>query len=184
MVVRSEIDACITPTDPLSEDDEIGFNCDVAPSQTLSTDPILTPCGLRIIPSSNPPTPQSRLLELSTIKSSTFPTWNARERYPQLYFSQVPNHYLASHVEGTISQINKRDLHKSPEMLFYAPIIEPKLRMLRTLLEMIQIAVITGVRRSRGTKCFSLVYTQGRLSLFERTGDRCLPDEAFDMFDA
>ncbi|KAJ3561667.1 hypothetical protein NP233_g10056 [Leucocoprinus birnbaumii] len=187
MVVRSEIDACIPAADSLLDtDSDEGFpDADsttfipALPPQ-LSPGPTSTKFGLKIIPSLNPPTPQSHLIELSTTKLSNFSTWNAKERYPQLYFSQVPNHYLASHVNGTITQINKRDLHKSPEILFYAPIVEPKLRMLRKLLEMIQGEVVTQYRRSRGTrKSFSLVYINGRLKLFERVGDRCLPDEAF-----
>ncbi|KAF5360700.1 hypothetical protein D9756_004995 [Leucocoprinus leucothites] len=184
MVVRSEIDACIP--DDEAEDNDDPTSPEELPSHPspMPPSPISTKFGLKIIPSPNPPTPQTHLIELSTIKSSTFPVWNAHERYPQLYFSQVPNHYLASHVCGTINQINKRDLHKSPEMLFYAPTAEPKLRMLRKLLEMIQQEVIVQARRSGGKlKSFSLVYRHGRLTLLERVGSRCLPDEAFAMFE-
>ncbi|KXN81798.1 hypothetical protein AN958_03724 [Leucoagaricus sp. SymC.cos] len=62
--------------------------------------------------------------------------------------------------------------------------MEPKLRTLRKLLELIQMEVIRQACQSRGTrKCFSLVYLHGQLSLFERVGTRCLPDEAFAMFE-
>jgi hypothetical protein len=187
MVVRSEIDACIAPS---HDGDDASQEREYSPSQTLTSQftspptPIPTPFGLTIIPSQNTPTRQSHLVELSTIKSSTFRSWNAKERYPQLYFSQVPNHYLAQHVQGTITEISKRHLHRSPEMLFYAPIIKPKLRMLRKLLEKIQSVVIKRARRNHGAhKSFSLVFLHGRLSLFERIGKRSLPDEAFAMFE-
>lgn len=185
MVVRSEIDACL----PFSDDND-GVTVNAWTSQTpsisqpLSSNPLSTSFGLTIIPSSNTPTPQSHLIELSTTQASTFPTWNAKERYPQLYLSQVPNHYLASHTNGTITHIDKRNLHSSPEILFYAPTMEPNFKRLRELLGMIQSVVITRARRSRGTrKSFSLVYLHGQLSLYERVGERCLPSEVFTMFD-
>ncbi|KXN81799.1 hypothetical protein AN958_03725, partial [Leucoagaricus sp. SymC.cos] len=185
MVVRSEIDACLPAShSPLTENGDESMSPQTPTIQLSSSTPISTPFGLTILPSSNQPVPQSHLIELSTVRTSTFPTWNAKERYPQLYFSQVPNHYLASHLDGTIDQINKRNLHSSPEIRFYAPIMEPKLRMLRKLLELIQMEVIRQACQSRGTrKCFSLVYLHGQLSLFERVGTRCLPDEAFAMFE-
>lgn len=47
---------------------------------------------------------------------------------------------------------------------------------------MIQMEVIKQSRRFPNVNSFSLVYENGKLSLFERVGERCLPDEAFAMF--
>ncbi|XP_006462526.1 hypothetical protein AGABI2DRAFT_119382 [Agaricus bisporus var. bisporus H97] len=185
MVVRSEIDACI-PSAPQSSYDFIN---EIVPSkseqESSSSQQITTAFGLNIIPSPNPPTPQSHLIELSTVstsKTTTFQTWNAKERYPQLFFSQVPNHYLACHTKGLITQVRKRDIHTSPEILFYQPTIQPQFKTLRHLLHMIQMEVIKQSRRFPNVNSFSLVYKNGQLSLFERVGERCLPDEAFAMF--
>lgn len=187
MVVGSEMDACLPSTQPSPEGGTGASNNPTAQTvtpQSSSSGPVSTEFGLTIIPSQNPPTPQSHLIELSTIKTSTFPTWNAKERYPQLYFSQVPNLYLARHTEGMITQIDKRNLHTSPEILFYAPTVEPQLKKLRMLLQTIQSEVIIRARQSPGMRrSFSLVYLNGQLNLFERVGERCLPTEAFAMFD-
>jgi hypothetical protein len=177
MVVRSEIDACL-PSTPQSSHDTGSENF---PSQIIPT-----AFGLNIIPSPNPPTPQSHLIELSTVsttKTTTFQTWNAKERYPQLYFSQVPIHYLACHTEGRITQIIKRNVHTSPEIERFQPTVEPELQKFRHLLHMIQTEVVHQSRKFPRMKSFSLVYMYGQLSLFERIGERCLPDEAFAMFD-
>ncbi len=187
-MVRSEIDACIPPTESPFEG-AFTSPIDNETAQILSShfndDPIHTPYGLTIIPSPNPPTPQTSLIELSTIKVSKKPTglWLAEERYPQLFLSQVPNHYLAYHAQGTITSIHKRNLHSSPEIRNSADQMKVKLNQLRELLVSVQSAVLAQVYRSGKRRCFSLVYVKGELALYERVGERCLPTEVLAMFD-
>lgn len=122
------------------------------------------------------------MIELSTLKQNKS-AWLAEERYPQLFLSQVPNHYLAFHATGTITRIDKRDLQRSPELRSSAHQMQPKMNQLRELLVRIQSAVLAQAYQSFGKrKCFSLVYAKGQLVLYERVGERCLPEEALAMF--
>lgn len=135
--------------------------------------------GLDIISGGNPNIPDSAIIELATTTRKL--DW--KERYPQLFFSQTPHHFLAWHDQlrmGTFTRIDKRTID-CPLLQAANLRLQPAFKKLRATLELIQRIVIEHGCEERLT----LLCTNKRLEVHKRLDQRsCLPEEALALFDS
>jgi hypothetical protein len=122
--------------------------------------------------------PQSAIIEMTTRSVYREAQYDWKESYPQLFLSQTPHHFLAVHQRGQFLRVNKRRLQSS-ELDRVATSIQPDLKQLRRLLDIIKQLVIKHGERGR----LSLVCQGGVLKVFQRDSqDSCLPDEVLERF--
>lgn len=184
MVVRFEVDACI-PTAAVRKSANIDELTDtlanVSIAQTQKSLPKSISHGLTILRGGQI-SPQSSMIELSTVSQRRRAEYNWKELYPQLFLSQTPHHFLAIHDRGRFLTIEKRRLETrtSTELVNAAKDLQVNLRKLRAALGKIQEMVKEEGERGR----ISLVCENGVLSVFERVGrEGCLPDEFMARFE-
>lgn len=137
--------------------------------------------------------PQSSVVEMTTrsIKRRQYFDWT--EDYPQLFFSQVPHHFLATHEAGNFHKIEKRRMalstddratliaaaagitsvdpetsypHPDPVFTHEAEKFQPTLRKLYALLRHIQDFVVQNEGLTMSG--FTLVCEGGKLKIYER----------------
>ncbi|RDB14674.1 hypothetical protein Hypma_016260 [Hypsizygus marmoreus] len=197
MVVRFEVDACIaseaptsapksTPAKPGSSanvDDLIGALSGVTLSTAVpGSSPSTVADGAReiIVIHGGAEVPQSAIVELTTRSERNAASFDFKESYPQLFLSQTPHHFLAVHERGRFTRMTKRQL-ESPEIKNLAvDIIQPDLKKLRRVLDVIMALAIKHGERGR----LSLVCQGGDLKVYERVSDKsCLPDDILQRFD-
>jgi hypothetical protein len=194
MVVRFEVDACIPPEEITSSgpgattnvDDLIGAlaNVDLTPKSESTSTPNISKANtvpkLTVLAAGSE-VPQSAIVELTTRSVNRAMDYDWKESYPQLYLSQTPHHFLAVHERGRFVRVDKRKLGSSELREVMKDVIQPDLKKLRRLLDLIKELVFEHGQRGR----LSLVCQGGELKVFERTEQKsCLPDEFMDKFSA
>lgn len=144
----------------------------------LSGNDIKRSFGLGIIRRGSADIPDNAIIELATTTRKL--DW--KERYPQLFFSQTPHHFLAWHDQlqmGTFFRIDKRTID-CPLLQAANARLQPSLKKLRAALEVIQRIVIEHGHRERLT----LLCIGKQLQVYKRSDQKsCLPDEARALFE-
>lgn len=107
--------------------------------------------------------PQSSLLEIKTRTGEGEIDW--REIYPQLFFSQTPNLYIARHQQGLFSgtSVTKYDL-ASPELTKAAQAAGKVMARMHELLE----AIVCAARKEGEGVGMALTYDGKELALYRR----------------
>ena len=117
--------------------------------------------------------PHSSLIEL---KSSAKIKWP--ETYPQLWLSQTPWLYKASHNDGQFHTLNKTAL-ESPELAEIAEKSKVRFERLRDALRTIKDIVVDAGLQGR----LSFVLERGELKVYDRASKKsCLPSDAMALF--
>jgi len=177
MVVRFEVDACL-PCDALStsssHDSTVlpesgGRPTTGKPSSRLSSNPH----DVKIIRAGSQ-VPQTHLLEIKTHSRSN-PKW--ARTYPQLYLSQTPHIYYASHTKGVFSTVTKYTTGEG-----YLVSVDQSARegfkKLRKLL-----GEIKSLVQRYGATRISLVCEGRELKVYRiPEGQICLPKDALALF--
>ncbi|TFY73206.1 hypothetical protein EWM64_g10806 [Hericium alpestre] len=155
MVVRFEVDACLSPGKGAAELHIL--------EDSLST-PIVSPgvtiCqGLRIIRAGSEVSQES-LVELKTCREiRNCVQWS--QVFPQLYLSGTPWLHAGFHENGTFSRVETRNM---VEMQEQRSNFEPRLQQLGQTLKTIQELAVTHGKNTR----LSLVLQDRRLSVYKR----------------
>ncbi|KAF9452954.1 hypothetical protein P691DRAFT_802805 [Macrolepiota fuliginosa MF-IS2] len=179
MIMQFEVDAYLpTPKESSTPPAETADTLAEAISTiNLAEDEVGRSFGLGIIRKGNSNIPNSAIIELATTTRQV--DW--KERYPQIFFSQTPNHFLARHDQlqmGTFTRIDKRAID-CPVLQAANSRLQPAFKKLRAALEAIQRIVMEHGHGERLT----LLYTNKRLEVYKRLDDKsCLPDEALALF--
>lgn len=195
MVVRFEVDACLPSGQPepktAMKPPIADYDADEAllgalsglsigtssQSKAMSSPSPLTSTDLKIFRAGTQ-VPQSNLLELTTRSEISAANFDWGDAYPQLYFSQTPNHYLAVHRSGTFFSIAKRRIGEK-DLVGIESRAQPGFRKLRKILGEIQ----TIVKRGGASGRISLVCKNGVLKVHERNGkENCLPEDSLALF--
>lgn len=181
MVLQFEVDAYLpnpqeTPASTSTTTDALAEGISDTES---SEDSIRRSFGLGIIRKGNTDIPDDALVELATTTRKL--DW--KERYPQLFFSQTPHHFLAWHDQlrmGTFTRVDKRTID-CPLLQAANTRLQPAFKKLRAALAFIQNIVIEHGHDKR----LSLLCTNKRLEVYQRleSGLACLPDEALALFE-
>lgn len=185
MVVRFEVDACMPPPRQrhLSKDEpSVDSLADQMQNMSLTSTAALfsssTMPALTIIKAGNY-VPQAATVELATCAEHRRQSFNWKEGYPQLFLSQTGHHFLAVHFRGRFTSLEKRKL-SSPELQAVHKEMQPELKKLRKILEIIQRVVIKHGSSGR----LSFVCSDGQLAVYKRKSQAsCLPDEAMSCFE-
>ncbi|KIY73430.1 hypothetical protein CYLTODRAFT_387077 [Cylindrobasidium torrendii FP15055 ss-10] len=121
------------------------------------------------------PTAQSNLVELATITSKWAPKFKWEDRYPQLYLSATPYHYLGVHSYGIFQRYEKR---RTEEMETQKETMKRDLYKLRDILLAIQ-----GLVVDHGEEKVSILYRDKEMKVYKRSNDAsCLPKDYMDLF--
>ncbi|KAF9651351.1 hypothetical protein BDM02DRAFT_3091263 [Thelephora ganbajun] len=197
LVVRFEVDACLPSDDPESktirkphidnddDDDDTAllgalsglFIGASSHSTTMSSPSPLTSADLKMFRAGTQ-VPDSNLLEMTTRSEISAANFDWGDAYPQLYFSQTPNHYLAVHRNGTFFSIAKRRIGER-DLVAIESRAQPGFRQLKEILGEIQAMVKKGGTGGR----ISLVCKDGVLKVHERTSkESCLPEDSLALF--
>ncbi|KAG6829788.1 hypothetical protein H0H92_003443 [Tricholoma furcatifolium] len=196
LVVRFEVDACISAAspNPVSSpsrtaqdnlDDIINSLSSISISTAGATKPAPATSKFHdisiVCEGSIPVVPQSTIIELTTRSTKNAPNLDWKESYPQLFLSQTGHHFLGVHERGLFYRVDKRKL-ESPELREAASLekFQEDLKKLRHLLDVIREIVAEHGERGR----LSLVCRAGTLKVYERTSQAsCLPDDVLKLFD-
>ncbi|PCH39651.1 hypothetical protein WOLCODRAFT_159237 [Wolfiporia cocos MD-104 SS10] len=123
--------------------------------------------------------PQSSVIEMCTRSCRNAEQFDLVDAFPQLYFSQAPNHYLAVHSRGEFETITKKHLD-NPDMKRIEASAQSGFKKLKRTLQDIQELVIEHGQRGR----LSLVHRDGQLRVFERISQTdCIPEQLLSRFD-
>ncbi|PCH40483.1 hypothetical protein WOLCODRAFT_98991 [Wolfiporia cocos MD-104 SS10] len=190
LVVRFEVDACIAPsrssrataagpTDVDSLSDMLsGLNVASDKKGAAKVDESVSTPELDVIRAGTR-VPQSSVIEMCTRSRRNAEQFDWVDAFPQLYFSQTPNHYLAVHSRGEFETITKKHLD-NPEMKSIEASAQSGFRKLKRTLQDIQELVIEHGQRGR----LSLVHRDGQLRVFERTSQTdSIPEQLLSRFD-
>lgn len=126
--------------------------------------------------------PADTVIELATISQSILSSrgFNWREFYPQLFFSQTAQHYLAMHKHGRFFYVTKTKL-SSEKLQEEERGLQSTFKKVRKVLDEIKKLVIARGKEGR----LSLVCNGGILSVHERESDESLlPDAAMKFFES
>jgi hypothetical protein len=197
MVVRFEVDACLSPKDPGSkatkkrrdvvdgdlEDDLLGALSGLSIGTNTRSSGVLPPSPLTTtelkISRAGTQVPQSNLIEMTARSEASAARFDWSEAYPQLYLSQTPYHYLAVHRGGTFFSLAKREIGKQ-DLVAIERRAQLGFKRLRKVLGEIQTRVKKGGTNGR----ISIVCKNGVLKVHERTSkESCLPDDSLALFE-
>ena len=122
------------------------------------------------------------VIELATQSQAIFEArgfdWKAA--YPQLFFSQTANHYLAVHKHGRFISIEKRKL-SSDEMQAEEKGAQGDLKKVRKALDVVKELVLAHGKKGR----LSLVCKDGLMKVYHRSSDEgLLPNAVMKLFEA
>jgi hypothetical protein len=177
-VVQFEVDGYLPSTPSPSAITDATESLTEAISDFNLLEPKIEKCfSLGVIRRGNESIPDSAIVEIATTTRKL--DW--KERYPQLFFSQTPHHFLAWHDQlrmGTFIKMDKRRLD-CPLLQAANARLQPAFKKLRAVLELIQRITIEHGPEMRLT----LLYTNKRLQVYKREDQRsCLPEEASALF--
>jgi hypothetical protein len=105
--------------------------------------------------------PHSSLIRVKTRAASRTLDWS--EAYPQLYLSQTENLYLAKHVRGKFTAVEKYRM-SGEDLRVYAREASAGMGKLKALL----VEVLGAARTAGAGVGMSLICVDGKLELFER----------------
>jgi hypothetical protein len=174
MVVRFEVDAHISTSNlKATRSDPVNA---IQGSSVSSESQSSAYAGLSLtVIRGGSPVPQSSLLEIKT-QCSAGEDWS--KHYPQLYLSQTPHIFMATHTRGNFHTVRKWQLG-SPDLTRIAETFTDRLKKLRLALGVIREVVIARGKSGR----LSLVLQDGELTVFERISKAdCLPPEVLARF--
>lgn len=168
MVVRCEVDACVVGSS------EVGATADPKQSPPPSS-PVVknkTDSQLTVIPGGSE-IPQESLVELTARRKID---WN--EKYPQLFLSQTPNIFIASHKDGCVTSIKKRRLEMS-DVGAMEQQFQPSLWKLKAALKAIQKLTILHGKNEKLT----LICQAHTLRMYKtKSQQSCLPQSVLARF--
>ncbi|KAI0783480.1 hypothetical protein C8Q75DRAFT_435704 [Abortiporus biennis] len=182
LVVRFEVDACL-------EDDKVpnlepnqpevdalsGSMAGLAVSESPPFPPEIPPNDLNIIRAGTAVS-QKNIIELST-RSKSGIEWE--EVYPQLFLSQTPHFFMATHKDGEFHTLRKERMESS-QMMQMREKHDTKFRMLASALRSIQNLVADHGKNGR----LSLLLRERELKVYERESKAgCLPDDFMACFE-
>jgi hypothetical protein len=174
MVVRFEVDAHIS-TSNLKDTRSDSLNAIQGSSVSSESQSSANPGLSLTVVRGGSPVPQSSLLEIKT-QCIAGEHWS--KHYPQLYLSQTPHIFIATHTQGKFHTVRKWQLG-SPDLTRIAETFTDRLRKLRLALGVIREVVIARGKSGR----LSLVLQDGELTVFERISKAdCLPPEYLARF--
>ncbi|KXN88305.1 hypothetical protein AN958_07764 [Leucoagaricus sp. SymC.cos] len=187
MVVRFEVDACMPQTrkrpERRSEASTVDSLTGALSSMTLTS--TAAPFSSSTMPSLNiinagTYIPQASTIELATIAEYRRDKFSWKEAYPQLFLSQTSHLFLAVHLRGRFTSVEKRKL-ASLELQKVHEDMKPALMKLRKILGVIQRLMIEHGSKGRLT----FVCSGGKLAVYQRKSQTsCLPDEAVSCFES
>ncbi len=176
LVVRFEVDARLPTLDnssgtSLSDvvDDMSSQLSDlsVAPDTAAPSSPIVVIGGKEIS--------QEVIVELKTTSDGKA-KW--AETYPQLFLSQTPHLFLATHTKGTFTEVAQEELG-STKMVGMGVGFQSRFWRLKVALEAIQELAVLHGKDAR----LSLLCHKGELKVYSRKDPRsCLPDDVLQRF--
>jgi hypothetical protein len=181
MVVRFGVDACVQtkkitrdpqgPPEVSSTVDDLVNTLSRASLTSTNPEAITTiPFGKKklIVNKAGAVVPQSSIVELTTVSKKRFDndSFHWEEKFPQLYLSQIPQHFLGVHRQGCFLQIQKTEL-SSPELKAKQVFLQPKLQKLVRVLRLIKDMVIEEGDRGK----LSIVFRDGEMNVFQRSSD-------------
>ena len=183
MIVRFEVDACL-PTDSASKvTDQETKSLDDLSSQLSNFS--LTSSSSQEKASSGPSidiimggreVPQGTLVEM-TCRAEGKLKW--ADSYPQLFLTQIPHFFLATHNNGVVTHISDNKL-SSENMIEKNKTLQPAFRKLKLVLEMIQESAVLHGNGAR----LSLMCQKGELKIYKRKSqESCLPEDILRRFD-
>lgn len=161
ILLRYEVDACVLPTHRTNSAQTSRW------PETKLAQSVPSPSfpKVSIISSGDASSivPQPSLLEIKTRTGEGEIDW--REIYPQLFFSQTPNLYIARHQQGLFSgtSVTKYDL-KSPELTKAAQAAGKVMVKVHELLE----AIVAAARKQGEGAGMALTYDGKDLALYRR----------------
>lgn len=190
IVLRFEVDSCLLDQTSKAKDNSAATTTKVdddlssllsgltVTSTSSSPATVLDASGLRIQRGGRQ-VPHEAILELTTRSERNADQFDWGNAYPQLFFSQTPNHYLAVHNSGTFTRIIKHTLD-STELKKIDKNAQGNFKRLRRALQDIQDVVKQHGQRGRLT----LVHQNGTVKVYERTDTKsCLPDDIMKRFE-
>jgi hypothetical protein len=180
MVVRFEVDACTRPpakhprrsTSSVDELAESLSAVSLAPQTAFRSEyPLLVREGGVEVPADT-------VIEIVTRSQANLHRgYDWKEVYPQLWFSQTAQHYLAVHKHGRFFEITKT---KMKEMQSVEQSLQTGFKKVRKVLDVIRELVIKHGKEGG----LSLVYKGGVMKVYERESKECLlPDVAMKFFE-
>jgi hypothetical protein len=175
MLVRYEADACVESSATHSPRVSRPL-----PSEETSTSRqhLNTAYGL-IVLRGGTPVHESSIVELKALKGESplqpvHLSWS--QHYPQLYFSQTQHAFVATHRDGLVHNVTKKNIKEATQTELTFPL---KLRKLHRVLKSIQEIVVKAGVEGR----LSLVSQDGELEAFERIHrGPCLPNKVMARF--
>lgn len=175
MVVRFEVDAFNPPGPGQADEDEDLLKAFSNLAVTKPEAPIPTKPGGLTIRRGGRVVPQSSLIELV---SSSGRNWAWAEKYPQLYLSQTPWLFRASHRNGEFHEVEKVAV-ESPEVAEVAKKSKARFVRLREALQAIKDIVLEAGSEGRP----SFVLEDGELVVYDRESQHsCLTSDAIALF--
>lgn len=110
LLVRSEVDACLPIKSGSSLDDITAALREVRLAEEKQDDERRTFLPqVKVIPS-GPLISQDKLVELTTRSQRNFDSFDWKNAYPQLFFGNTPNYYIAVHRGGKFEKVHKYKL--------------------------------------------------------------------------
>ncbi|KAF5360676.1 hypothetical protein D9756_004670 [Leucocoprinus leucothites] len=179
IVIQFEVDACLPTNQPSSTtSNTVDSLAEAISGVDLSETHAKRSFGLGIIRKGNGNIPDDAIVELATTNRKL--DW--KERYPQLFFSQTPHHFLAWHNQlqmGTFTRLDRRTID-CPLLQAANLRLQPAFKKLRAALELIQRIAVEHGRNERLT----LLCSNKRLQVYRREDQRSsLPEDALTLFD-
>jgi len=183
MVVRFEVDACTRP--PAKYPRRSTASVDEL-AESLSAVSISSQTAFRseyplLVREGGVEVPADTVIELATRSQASVQGrgYDWGEAYPQLFFSQTAQHYLAVHKHGRFFEITKTKSN-SDKLQDMEQELQDGFKKVRKALDVIRELVIKHGKQGRLT----LVCKDGVLDVYERKSDESLlPDVAMKFFE-
>ncbi|KAK0460030.1 uncharacterized protein EV420DRAFT_1534598 [Desarmillaria tabescens] len=187
MVVRFEVDACVSGSDTkrapaassssTTVDDLSNLLSRVKIGPPTSSVIAVTPSRSLTVKLDGSYVPQNAILELTTVSERRRSQFDWYEQYPQLFLSQTPRHFLGIHNQGRFQAVEKNELSA---LTHQAKSVQPSLKKLVKVLKSIQEMVVKKGMTGRLT----LIRDGEWLRVYERRSqESCLLKEYLAKFE-
>lgn len=181
MVVRFEVDACTRP--PAKYPRRSAASVDEL-VQSLTAVSLTPQTAFRseyplLVREGGVEVPADTVIEIVTRSEANLSRgYDWKEVYPQLFFSQTAQHYLAVHKHGKFSEVTKM---KTKEIQEVEKTLQPRFQKVRKVLDMIRELVIKHGKEGG----LSLVCKDEVMKVYERESkETLLPDVAMKFFES
>jgi len=184
MVVRFEVDAC---TRPPAKYPRRSMSSVDGLAESLSAVSLTSQSAFRseyplLVREGGVEVPADTVIEVATVSEAVLNSrgFQWKEAYPQLFFSQTAQHYLATHKHGRFFNITKTKL-VSEKLQEVERELQCVFKKVGKVLDEIERLVVARGKEGR----LSLVCNNGILSVYERERDESLlPDVAVKFFES